>query len=173
MLLDRLHAVAQKLLRTVPARLGQSCVDFGCGHSNSSIPLASLVSCGREVCALDKDRSAPEWLPDRTPAPENITTVQRTALLRVIGGAPRRHTGPVNFRNGRCCHLSSRPIACFTGRRPADQAQPKTSEATTPVGQLPLDAIPPETPPRPLHSNVAYARQLNPPVRKAYNHDTT
>jgi len=51
----RLHETAERVLRSVGVDHGQTCVDFGCGHGNYTIPLARIVGPGGTVHALDKD----------------------------------------------------------------------------------------------------------------------
>jgi len=51
----RLHEAAKRVLRSVGMDPGQTCVDFGCGHGNYTIPLARIVGPAGTVHALDKD----------------------------------------------------------------------------------------------------------------------
>lgn len=63
--IERLFAVAGKVLAAVGLRAGQRCVDFGCGYGNYTIPLARLVGPQGEVLALDRDTGSLDRLADR------------------------------------------------------------------------------------------------------------
>jgi len=63
--IEGLFSAAENVLARVGLRPGQTCLDFGCGHGNYTIPLARLVGPAGEVLALDQDRAALERLTER------------------------------------------------------------------------------------------------------------
>jgi len=63
--IDRLYAVADDVLAAVGIRAGQTCLDFGCGYGNYTIPLARRVGPTGEVLALDQDEEALGRLAER------------------------------------------------------------------------------------------------------------
>ena len=62
---ETLFAAAEKVLRTVGVEAGQTCLDFGCGHGNYTIPLARIVGPAGTVYALDKDEGELDKLVER------------------------------------------------------------------------------------------------------------
>jgi len=69
-----LGSVAAEVLTSVGVRPGQTCLDFGCGHGNYTVPLAHLVGPAGKVYALDKSQSALDRLGKRARA-EGIANI--------------------------------------------------------------------------------------------------
>ena len=55
---ERLFETAARVLRAVGVEAGQTCLDFGCGHGNYTVPLAWLAGPTGKVFAVDKDKGA-------------------------------------------------------------------------------------------------------------------
>ena len=55
---ERLFETAARVLRAVGVEAGQTCLDFGCGHGNYTVPLARLAGPTGGVVAVDKDKGA-------------------------------------------------------------------------------------------------------------------
>ena len=53
---ERIFATATRVLRAVGVEPGQTCLDFGCGHGNYTVPLARLAGPTGKVFAVDKDK---------------------------------------------------------------------------------------------------------------------
>jgi ubiquinone/menaquinone biosynthesis C-methylase UbiE len=62
---DRLLPAAEQVLRAVGVEAGQTCLDFGCGHGDYTIPLARIVGPAGTVYALDKDEGELDRLVER------------------------------------------------------------------------------------------------------------
>jgi len=52
---EALWDAAEKTLRAIGVEAGATCLDFGCGHGNYTVPLAKVVRPSGTVYALDKD----------------------------------------------------------------------------------------------------------------------
>jgi SAM-dependent methyltransferase len=74
---NSLLATAEEVLRSVGIETGRTCLDFGCGHGNYTIPLARLVGPEGDVYALDKDRTKLDRLVERAhdAGLDNITRI--------------------------------------------------------------------------------------------------
>ena len=65
---ERLFETATRVLRAIGVETGQTCLDFGCGHGNYTVPLARLAGPTGKVFAVDKDKRVLKKLARRTRA---------------------------------------------------------------------------------------------------------
>ena len=82
---ETLFAAAEKVLRTVGVEAGRTCLDFGCGHGNYTIPLAGIVGPAGIVYAFDKDKGELDKLVERArdAGPGNIRRMDSSGDLGI------------------------------------------------------------------------------------------
>lgn len=80
-----LFAAAEKVLMAVGIETGGTCLDFGCGHGNYTIPLARIVGPAGTVYALDKDEGELDKLVEqaREAGLGNVVRIDSPGDLRI------------------------------------------------------------------------------------------
>lgn len=82
---ETLFAAATKVLRAVGVEADKTCLDFGCGRGNYTIPLARIAGPAGTVYALDKDEGELDKLVERAREAglDNVVRIDSPGDLRI------------------------------------------------------------------------------------------